>query len=482
MGKKRSDGKGTLRLRKDGRWEGRIIIGYDENNKAVTKSVLAKSKNDCEKKLENLKTEYAARTDAVRRRLKPEMKFGDWLDIWYKTNIKPKIKVSTRSQYEDFIYKHIIPSIGGFTLDSLTQNDIQTFLGQQKKNGRVIRVELFGTGLSDMSVRKMGIIISSSLNQAVKEGIIRNNVASGTKLPPKKAHEMRVLTHEEIRNVLLQAKEEGAYEILILELSTGLRRGELCGLKWTDLNMKTGALRITRQVMRTENGLEETSLKTKESERTIYIPQGVLAILNEWHKEHPSTWIFPSPWDPEKPRDPSGLRNKVIRVLKHAGVEHVRFHDLRHTFATTALEYGMDVKTLSMIIGHNSASTTLDIYGHITDEMQRKAAEIIEQGIGSSEAYEEFEAKLPEPEKREKLTPFKPYKGKIRRSGTGGIYEINDHLYEGRYTPTNAQGKREAHNVYAHTYEECEERLDAMIVEVKARIKAEKEKLKQQAS
>ena len=102
--------------------------------------------------------------------------------------------------------------------------------------------------------------------------------------------------------------------------------------------------------------------------------------------------------------------------------------------------------------------------------------------IGNGEAYEEREAKLPEPKKRERLDPYEPYKGKFRRSGTGGIYELNDHLFEGRYTPTNAYGKREAHNVYAHTYEECEQKLNAMIEDVKARIKTDKERLKQQAS
>ena len=173
----------------------------------------------------------------------------------------------------------------------------------------------------------------------------------------------------------------------------------------------------------------------------------------------------------------------VIMIgLADAGIENVRFHDLRHTFATVSLEYGMDIKTLSMIIGHNSAATTLDVYSHITDTMQKTAAEKIENKIGKGDAYEKQEAKLPTPKQKERLAPYKPYKGKVRRSGTGGIYELNDHLFEGRYTPTNAHGKREAHNVYAHTYEECEEKLNAMIAEVKARIKADKEKLKQQAS
>lgn len=185
---------------------------------------------------------------------------------------------------------------------------------------------------------------------------------------------------------------------------------------------------------------------------------------------------------PDSPRDPTGLSKRISNVMKHAGIENVRFHDLRHTFATVSLEYGMDIKTLSMIIGHNSAATTLDIYSHVTDTMQRTAAEKIEGKIGNGDAYEKREAKLPVPKQKERIKPYEPYKGKIRRSGTGGIYEINDHLFEGRYTPTNAHGKREAHNVYAKTFEECEEKLNAMIAEVKARIKADKEELKRHAS
>ena len=138
----------------------------------------------------------------------------------------------------------------------------------------------------------------------------------------------------------------------------------------------------------------------------------------------------------------------------------------------------MDIKTLSAIIGHVSSATTIDIYSHITDAMQVQAANKIEQGIGRSDAgevhdsiYREAEAEQERPAQR---IPFTPYKGKVRKSGTGGIYEINDHLYEGRYTPTNAQGKREVHTVYAKTREEVEPMLEQMIAEVRARISAEK--------
>ena len=130
--------------------------------------------------------------------------------------------------------------------------------------------------------------------------------------------------------------------------------------------------------------------------------------------------------------------------------------------------------------------TTIDIYSHITDTMQLQAATKIERGMGRCEAFEPHETlydQLPaENANPPRIAKFEPYKGKIRKSGTGGIHMINDHLYEGRYTPTNAHGKREAHNVYAKTREECEKLLEQMIAEVREKIKAEKERLKAEAA
>ena len=146
----------------------------------------------------------------------------------------------------------------------------------------------------------------------------------------------------------------------------------------------------------------------------------------------------------------------------------------------------MDIKTLSAIIGHVSSATTIDIYSHITDAMQVQAAGKIEQGIGRGEAFAPREGAGGETPAEQENAPqrakFEPYRGKVRKSGTGGIYRINDHLFEGRYTPTNAHGKREVHTVYAKTRVEVEPLLEQMITEVRAQIKEEKRRMKESAT
>ena len=138
----------------------------------------------------------------------------------------------------------------------------------------------------------------------------------------------------------------------------------------------------------------------------------------------------------------------------------------------TELEHGMDIKTLSTVIGHTSSQTTLDIYSHITTEMQKKAACAIDHGIGKSDTCID-EGSVPRPEQHER-TRFKPKDPKCRKPGTGGVYMINDHLYEGRFTPKMPDGKRKSFNIYAQTREECEKKLAEMIAEIKEKIAAEK--------
>jgi hypothetical protein len=289
---------------------------------------------------------------------------------------------------------------------------------------------------------------------------------------------MQVLTQEEMQRFLIQAKEDGCYELFLLELSIGLRRGEILALQWDDLDFETGALRITKQVTRVRGELVISEPKTKASIRTVILPPELRQMLWEYRKTVDSRWMFPSPVKEDSPMDPAAVRKRLSVVLKRAGCKHVRFHDLRHTFATTALEYGMDVKTLSATVGHVSAKTTLNIYTHITDDMRAAAAANIDRGIAKREPIE----MTPESDKKVEppMADFVPYKGKRRKPGTGCISQLGDHLWEGRYSPRGPDGRKRVRNVYAHSREECEEKLSEMIAQVKAEIAAEKARLKQE--
>ena len=460
-----------IRQRADGRWEGRYVIGYDDKGYPKTKNVLAKTKRECAEKLEALKAELGGiKSDKVR----PDMRFGDWMEYWFENHAKPKVRPSTQKNYWDRIRLHINPELGHIPLNKLTQNDLQQFYGRLKKNGRKAHTDKYGNGLSDRMVRMCHATCRSALEKAKLDGLIRTNPAIGCKLPPKKAREMQVLDRDELQRFLIQAKVEGYYELFLLELATGLRRGEIIALQWDDLDFQTGVLNVSKQVNVVGGELQFSTPKTKSSIRKIVLPPALLEVLREYKKTVVSRWMFPSPLKYDMPIAPGVAERQLSRILELAGCKHVRFHDLRHTFATLALQGGMDIKTLSAMLGHVSAVTTLDIYTHITDDMQRQAAANIDRGIGKAALPESGSAPGQEtvPGQCEKpgMTDFQPVPRKQRRPGTGCITQKGPNLWEGRYSPTWIDGKKHARNVYAHTREECEEKLKVLIIEMKTEL------------
>ena len=301
MAKRRTRGDGSIHLRKDSRWEGRYVVGYDDKGLPVTKNVLATTKSECATKLAQLRETLRAPTPD---QPKPGIFLADWLDLWYQGYKKPNLRPNTQMSYERRIYQHIIPALGQAQLDKLTTADIQDFYASLKKCGRLIRTDLYGDGLSNQTVRGIHTTLHAALGKAVEENLIFRNPADGCKLPSAKPREMKVLEPEEIQRLLIQAREDGCYELLLLELSTGLRRGEICALQWDDLDMKTGALQVERQVHRVRGELVVSPPKTKAGRRTVLLPPPpVLNVLKAYRPPCASRWMFPSPVKENSPKD-----------------------------------------------------------------------------------------------------------------------------------------------------------------------------------
>lgn len=383
MGRKRKSGEGTVRLRKDGRWEGRVVIGYDEKNLPRTKSVLAKTKTECVEKLAALKAIVESPSP---NRAKPDMPFETWLDFWYENYSRPNLRPNTQRCYEAYLRRYIKPQLGHVPLNKLTAADIQQFCVRMKTDGRINKRDGHSNGISNSQIRGCLNLCRRALDKAVEERLLTQNPAKDCKTPLVQRQEMRVLSREEMQRVLIQAKEEGCYEVFLLEFATGLRLGELTALQWDDLNMDTGELCISKQVCRVKGKLAISQPKTGNSIRTLILPPKVVTVLKEYKAKTDSRWLFPSPQKEDCPIAPEIISHRFQKLLKHSGCRQVRFHDLRHTFATNALEYGMDIKTLSAILGHASSATTLNVYAHITDEMRRSAADKIDRGITKRKA------------------------------------------------------------------------------------------------
>ena len=377
MAKRRANGEGNIRKRKDGRWEGRYTAGRDpETGKPVYKNVLGKTQGEVREKLKKAIAD-SQRLDMNRSGTHT---VKSWVKMWYEVYAEPRLRENTKDYYLNYINNHIIPELGDIKLDKLTTIQIQKFYNDLQKNGRVQRykhIQLKNKGLSVRVVHGIHTLLNNCLEQAVSERLILVNPARGCKLPKMEKREMKVLPEEKIRPYLMEADKRGLLAAYYLELTTGLRRGELLALLWTDLDIEAKTISVTKQVNRIKGKLTVSQPKTQNSIRTLAIPQQAVDLMIEEHKKHPGNpYMFPSPKTGGM-FDPDSFRHTHEKILKAIGAEHIRFHDLRHTFATLSLKNGVDVKTLSSALGHYSAGFTLSTYTHATAEMKREAAETI---------------------------------------------------------------------------------------------------------
>ena len=372
MAKKRANGEGSIRKRSDGRWEGRYTVGYDENGKVKMKNVLGKTQAEVKEKLKE-KLEEAKVLDVAKSE---SYTVAEWAALWFEVYAKPNIRERTADYYNRYIIKHIVPCLGDIKLNKLTGRQIQKMYNDLLDHGRErISQKEKNPGLSGTYVHGVHVMLHNCLNRAVKERLLVRNPADDVIVPKIDKKEMKILPPEQVKAYLKAASARGILPLFYLELTSGLRKGEIAALLWSDLDVENCTLSVTKQLMSSRDGeLKITQPKTATSVRLISLPQETVELLKEEHSKHPlNIYMFPSPRTGGM-YHPDSIVKLHEKILNDAGIEHLRFHDLRHSFATYALLSGADVKTLSCMLGHYSAGFTLNTYCHATRDMQADAA------------------------------------------------------------------------------------------------------------
>ena len=364
-----------VRKREDGRWEGRIVIGHKENGDSIFRYIYADTQKELTAKLRQNINAY----QGVDLTEESKMTLSQWLDKWLDTYMTGTVRESTLDGYRRDLNNHVKPYLEEKPLLKITPADLSELYQALLERGRVVRKKASGSGLSPTTVHSIHATLHHALRTAAEEGLLPANPADGV-TPPKVINRAKgILNNAQLDTFKAAIQKDWIWrDFFLTELTTGLRRGELCGLKWSDFDEKAGTLKICRTIhARKGGGVEEGTTKTYAGTRTILLPSSTAQLLRERKQSALTEWIFPNPLCPEKPVSPGSAYRRLKGLLEEAGLPDLRFHDLRHTFATHALASGVDAKTLSGILGHTKASFTLDTYTHVTGDMHRNAAEIV---------------------------------------------------------------------------------------------------------
>ncbi|KKM12917.1 integrase [Clostridiales bacterium PH28_bin88] len=375
---------GSLEQRGKNRWRLVVSCGMDANGKQVkkTKTVTATSRREAEKELAKLVAEIEKGLFVEPSRLT----FADFVERWLRDYAETSLAPKTLFRYKQLLSSRILPAMGHLKLEQIKPLHLMEFYSNLQEDG--IRADGKTGGLSEKTILYHHRVISSILQDAVEWQVLPANPASRVK-PPKAPRKQAASYDEEQTAALLEAaaREPLKYRVMIvLEVATGLRRGELMGLEWKDVNFERGTIEVrqTSQYL-PDQGVFTKEPKTETSKRMIAVPSSVMALLKEYRTHQleerlkagdlwkGSDRLFTT-WDGQ-PMHPDTISKWFPKFLKRHWLPPLPFHGLRHTSTTLLIAQGVNVKNISTRLGHASISTTMDIYGHALKSADREAAD-----------------------------------------------------------------------------------------------------------
>ena len=369
MAKKiRGRNEGSIHQRSNGTWRVQIYLDGKRTGKTF------KTKAEAQNWLQEMQYQLRRGFDLEGS----QITLGEYLQQWLDAK-SVSARETTIYQYRLQVKNHIIPYLGDVPLQDLHLARIERFY-----------TELIASGVGVRTVRYVHGVLHRALEKAMQYDLVIRNPAHGA-AQPKYAHkEMTVLDEYQVPQFLIAARGSSYEALYHVAIKTGMRQGEMFGLKWTDLQWQSGTLLVQRQIKRVPgSGWQFAEPKTNAGRRTIRLGEGTLQALrihrerqerqkkgaNGGWKEH--GLIFPN--SVGTPGDPSNLRKDFLRILQSAMLPKLRFHDLRHTAASLMLNNGVPPIVVSRILGHAKPSTTMDIYGHLLSNMQGEAARIMDE-------------------------------------------------------------------------------------------------------
>jgi integrase len=374
---KKANGEGSVYRRKsDGRWSASITLPGGKR-----KHFLGKDRDEVVRKQ---RAALKSQDDGLPIIAERQM-VGQFMQRWL-TAAKPSLRGRTWERYEQYVRLHIVPGMGKVWLTNLTPLHLQRLYAQ--------RIE---AGLSTTTVHHLHATIHRALDHAVRWSLVQRNVADLVDPPRPRHHEITTLSAEEANRLLSAAHGNRLEALYVIALTTGMRQGELLGVRWRDVDLDRGAVQIRGTMQATKDGLRFAETKTRGSRRHVLLSARAVDALRRHRAAQAEERLRVGPaWEDNdlvfanevgRPIAAGNLLKRSFEpLLTRAGVPRIRFHDLRHSAATLLLEQGIHPKIVSEMLGHTRISTTLDLYSHVTPTMQRQAAEAFDSILSSPSA------------------------------------------------------------------------------------------------